>query len=155
MSKKEIEMKSWQIFHYARKYLGRSMLYVFFGRKNTRVVEYWCQDPTYTVKPDDAYDPLLGCKRLLKALDDHGHCGVVRSTFAYLFSGTSIECGINKEIIEPLPTIKDEILADYRSVAALQAGIESGVDPDEVETLKDEAIAELERTYAKYRKDYR
>lgn len=148
------KMESHHIFHFARKYLGRSMLYVFFGRKNTRIVEYWCQDPLYTAKPDDAYDPLLGVKRLLKALDDHGHCGVVRACFDYLFSGTSIECGINPEIVEPLPTIKDEILADYRSVAALQAAIEDGLDPDEVEALKIKAIAELERTYARYLKDY-
>lgn len=154
MSKRTLEMKSWQIFHYARKHLHRSALYSIFGKKNARTVDYWCENPKFTNKPEDAYDPLQGCKELLEVLDDQGHCAVVRSAISFLISGTSLECGINPEVIDTLPTITDEILADYRSVAAMQSAIESGLHPDEIAALKRAAISEIERTFAKYKGDY-
>lgn len=148
------KMQSHHIFHFARKHLGRSSLYVIFGRKNTRTIEYWCQDPLYTAKPEEAYDPLRGVKALLEMLDDHGHCGIVRSCIAYLVSGTSLECGVDPQIVEPHSTIPEEILADYRAIAKLQAAIESGLPPSDIDALKPEIFAEVERTCAKYRKDY-
>lgn len=144
-------MQSWQVFHFARKYLGRSALYVIFGKKNGRAVEYWCEDPKTTDKPSGAYDPIQGVKNLLTALDDQGHCGVVRSCLEYLAAGTSAGCGQRPEIIEPLPTVNEEILADYSAVGEMHRAIAGDATPHTVLALKNEAIAEIERTYAKYR----
>ena len=146
-------MQSWQIFYFARKHLGREELYEIFGRKNARVVDYWSQDPGCTDKPDAAYDPIRGLKNLLERLDDMSHFGVVRATVAYLLSGTSMDCG-EPLLVELLPTIEQEQLADYRALGVLQNGIEDGLSCMEIDALKAAAIAEIERTVAKYKEDF-
>lgn len=147
------KMRSWQIFYYARKYLGRSALYAIFGRKNARSVDYWCEDPKYTSKPETAYDPLQGIKYLLKELDDHGHSPVVRSALKYITSETSTAIDGECEFGELLPTVTEEILADFRVVASLQRAIENELDVEKVAAIKEMAVAEIERTYARYLKD--
>lgn len=147
------KMRSWQVFHYARKYLGRSALYAIFGKKNARSVDYWCEDPKYTSKPDNAYDPLLGIRDLLKELDDHGHGPVVRSALKYITSETNIDIDGDCQYGELLDTVTEEILADFRVVAQLQRAIEDRLDPDRVASIKDMAVAEIERTYARYLKE--
>jgi hypothetical protein len=146
------KMQSWQVFHFARKHLNRSALYAIFGKKNARAVDYWCEDPRYTAKLEGAYDPIQGVKSLLETLDDHGHCGVVRSTLAYLSAGTSAASDDIQKIVEPMSNISEEILADFRAVAELQRAIEEKLDIAGVEHLMLEAIAELERTVACYQK---
>ena len=153
MSNETSKMQSWQVFHYARKYLTRSRLYAIFGKKNARAVDFWCEDPRFTNKTEGAYDPLQGVKTLIDMLDDQGHCDVVRATFAFLSEGTSCETGGNPAIIDPLPTIHEEILADFRAVGLLQRAIESGAGIDEVKQYRQHAIAEVERTVARYIKD--
>lgn len=153
MAKETTKMQSWQVFHFARKHLTRSTLYAIFGKKKARAVDYWCEDPRYTAKPEGAYDPIQGVKALLDTLDDNGHCGVVRATVAYMCEGTSCRLDHKKEIVEPMSTITDEILADFRAVANLQRAIEAGAEIDEVEYYQREAVEEIERTVALYRKD--
>lgn len=151
MAKESMKMKSWQVFSYARKYLKASTLYVIFGKKNARIVDYWCQDPLYTARPDDSYDPIKGVKILLQKLDDHGHCSVVRACLDYISSGTSACCSLDEPSVEQLKdTLTEEILADYRAVAELQLAIEAGYNQPSVPRLKAAAIAEIERTVAKY-----
>lgn len=147
-------MQSWQVFHFARKHLSRSVLYAIFGKKNARAVDYWCEDPRYTAKLEGAYDPIQGVKSLLETLDDHGHCGVVRSALSYLAAGTSADSGDVQKIVEPMSCISQEILADFRAVAELQRAIEAKLDLAGVEHLLLEAVAELERTVACYQKDF-
>lgn len=153
MAKEISKMQSWQVFHFARKHLTRSALYAIFGKKNARAVDYWCEDPRYTAKLEGAYDPLQGVKTLLETLDDHGHCGVVRSAIAYLAAGTSAATNNAQEIVEPMLNISEEILADFRAVAELQRAIEGKLDIAGVEQLLLEAIGELERTVACYQKE--
>lgn len=153
MSKSASKLQSWQIFHFSRKHLGSSLLYTIFGRKNARAIDYWCQDPKFTAKADGAYDPIQGIKALVESLDDRGHCGVVRATMAYLSEGTSCSIDHDQKIIEPQATISAEILSDYRAVAEMQQAIEQGSDVIMVEKLLQEAIAELERTFARYKQD--
>lgn len=153
MPKTASKMQSWQIFHYARKHLGRSVLYAIFGKKNARAVDYWCEDPKYTNKPDGAYDPIQGIRDLLTALDDHGHTAVVKSACQYMTAETSTgdECPLG--LTDLLPSLEAEILADFRAVAAFQAAIESGADIRKIISAKELAIAEIERTVARYIKD--
>lgn len=147
------KMQSWQFFHFVRKHLGRSVLYSIFGKKNARAVDYWCENPKFTAKAEKAYDPLQGVKDTIDLLDDHGHCDVVRAVLVYLAAGTSCELGNDPEINDLLPTVSDEILADFRAVAVLQSAIENCKHIDDVEQCKLEAIAEIERTVARYRQE--
>ncbi|MGV0961834.1 MAG: hypothetical protein ACOYB1_18570 [Limnohabitans sp.] len=153
MPKETSKMQSWQVFHYARKHLGRSVLYAIFGRKNARAVDYWCENPLHTQKPDGAYDPMHGVKALVDTLDDHGHCDVVRSIFGYLSAGTSCDTGHTPEVTDLLPTVGEEMLADFRSISDLQRAIESGAPLEEVKMCRGLAIAEIDRTIARYAKD--
>ena len=154
MSKGPLKMQSWQIFHFARKHLGSSVLYAIFGKKNARSIDYWAQDPRYTNKPEGSYDPILGIKTLLETLDDHGHEAVVRAAISHIASGAS-STGFNDvtELKDLLPTMSEEILGDYRAVGVMQAAIEAGLDVAEVDRLKTEAIDELHRTVALYRQE--
>jgi hypothetical protein len=155
MSKATLKMRSWQVFSYARKHLGASVLYAIFGKKHARAIDFWAQDPLYTARPDDSYDPIKGVKTLLASLDDCGHCAVVNATLQYLASGTSACSTIyNEPEVVPLKeTMSEEILADFRAVASLQMAIEAGHNLPSIMRLKAAAIAEIERTVALYLKD--
>ena len=150
MPKTLSKMKSWQVLRYARKHLGRSLLYSIFGRKNARAVDYWCQNPTYTAKPEGATDPIQNVRDLIEALDDQGHCAVVRACIAYLCQGTSADCGVDPSVLETRATIAEEILADYQAVALMQAAIDARASEESVYSLKLAAVDEIERTFAKY-----
>jgi len=153
MPKKSGEMQSWQVFHCARKHLGRSVLYNIFGKRHARTVDLWCQDPRFTDKDAVSYDPLQGLRDLLSLLDDHGHVPVVRAALQYIAAGTSVECDHSGDCSDLLPTMAEEILADFRAVADLQRGIEAGMAAHAVNQLKAAAINEIERTVALYLKD--
>jgi hypothetical protein len=153
MPKEANKMQSWQVFHYARKHLSASKLYAIFGKKNARAVDYWCENPDYTARLQEAYDPIRGVKRLLESLDDHGHCAVVKSTLSYLSSGTSACCDLAPQVEQLRDTIAEEILADYSAVAALQNAIENSHNIASIQQKKAAAISEIERTVAHYLKD--
>lgn len=150
MPKQNPPMKSWQIFHYARKHLGSGVLYAIFGKKNARTVDYWCQDPRTTGKEEDASDAICGVKLLLDKLDDLGHTSVVRAAVAFFKSGTSLEEDYHPSVSDLLPSIAEEKLADFHKVAEFQAAIDRGEGRIEVGVKKQAAIEEIERTWAKY-----
>ena len=153
MSKPNNKMQSWQVFHFARKHLGNSVLYAIFGKKKARAIDTWAQDPRYTQKQEGSYDPVLGVKTLLETLDDYGHTDVVRQAVNYMTANTSAAADCDPPLIQDLqPTISDEILCDYKAVAEMQAAIEAGESVVYVSALKDEAIDEIARTVALYRK---
>jgi|GEM_PF-944337 hypothetical protein len=152
MPKTNATMQSWRVFHYARKYLGRQRLYAIFGTRHARTIDGWCEDPRYTDKDVDAFDPIKGIRNLLWLLDDEGHVGVVRSALQYIASGTSIDCGDDMaSMAEPPTTINAGILAVYKAVAELQAAIDAGVRPDNLKGLKVAILAEINLVCAKYR----
>ena len=152
MSKPTLKMQSWQIFHFARKHLGSSVLYAIFGKKNARAIDFWAQDPRYTNKADGAYDPIRGIKTLIETLDDHGHEDVVRSTLSYISEETSAATSTEESKLTDLqPTIAEEIVRDYKAVSELQDAIENEADMDIVDALKEEAIDEIARTVALYK----
>lgn len=126
------------------------MLYRIFGTRNARTVNLWCEDPKCTAREDGAYDPISGVKALFDELDSYGHVGVVRSCITYLVSDTSVGVNGELELVEPRPTIAEEILLDYKAVAELQAAIDAAREAEHIVVLKNAAIAEIERTVAKY-----
>lgn len=153
MPKNETNLQSWRIFHYARKYLGRKTLYSIFGTRHARTVDSWCEDPRFTNR-ESSFDPVLGIRNMLWLLDDQGHVDICRAALQMMAAGTAVDCGDHLDIIELRDTVQAEILADYRAVARMQEAIEDREHPDMILSIKQEAIAEIERTYAKYRKEY-
>lgn len=153
MAKESSKMQSWQVFHYARKHLGRSILYAIFGKKNARTVNFWCENPRFTSKPEDAYDPIAGVKALLTTLDDLGHTDVVRSAIHYILSETTLADSNNPNLKDLLPTLAEEQLADFVEVGNLHRAIGSDADIEDVLIARDDAIAEIERTVALYIKE--
>ena len=153
MSKSAVKMQSWQIFHFARKQLGASVLYAIFGKKNARKVDYWAQNPRCTNKPEGSYDPISGVKSLVETLDDYGHTDVARATITFLTSNTSLaESQTEPAVTDLQDTMDKEILMDYRAVGKLERAIEAGDAIEDIEQLKTEAIEEIIRTVALYRK---
>lgn len=154
MPKNSPNMRSWQVFNIARKYIGIPFLLSVFGKKNARCINYWCEDPKFTKKNDEAFDPILGVKRLFTCLDDHGFPWVVRAAVRYMIAETSITEEFPVEILADMkPTMSEEMLADYPAIATLHKAINDGSDLAVVEQFKREAIAEIERTVAKFRCD--
>lgn len=150
MSTKPQKMQSWQVFRAARKYLGVDNVARIF-RKEKRSAYNWAQDPAFT--EHRCSNPLDLLHALFEKMDVVGLGYVVRAALRYLESAIDpeVEAG---EIKEPLPTIELELLADYSSLAKMQSKIESGSPLAEVLELKDEAIAEIERTVALYGKNF-
>lgn len=153
MANNEGKMSSWQIFWYARKHLGRSLLYQIFGKKNARTVDRYCEDPRYTLREENEFNPIKGVRNLLNELDDRGHCTVVRAAVDYMVSGTSLSNGLQGEVIDLLDTMVEEKLADYEKLSLLHRAIENGMPMGNIIKLRNEAIAEIERTVAKYREE--
>ncbi len=141
-------MQPWQVFQAARKYLGAGTVACIFGRA-TRSAYDWAQDPAYT--QHRCRSPLELLHTLFERLDACGMGYVARSAIEYL--QTAIDDVDPAKIQEPLPTIVEELLEDYRCLAEFQRAIESETEIKEVQRLKRLAIDEIERTVARYAKD--
>ena len=142
-------MQPWQVFHAANKYLRPENVARIFN-KEKRSAYNWGQDPAFT--EHRCRNPLEHLHSLFEKMDAAGIGYVARSGIRYL--ETAIEEDVNLEDIkDPLPTITEEVLADYRAVAALQRAIDAGANIDDIKHFAIEAIGEIERTVAKYAQD--
>lgn len=150
MSIKSQKMQSWQVFRVARKYLGVEIVAQIF-RKEKRSAYSWSQDPAFT--EHRCRNPLDLLHALFEKMDAVGLGYVVRDAILYLESAvdSEIEAG---EIKEPLSTVELEILADYSSLGKMQSAIEASASLSDVIALKDEALAEIERTVVLYSKNF-
>lgn len=149
MSYEQSKMQPWQVFHAARKVLGANIVARIFNRE-LRSAHNWAQDPAHT--DCRCKSPLELLHTLFERLDAAGSGYVARAGIDYL--ATAIDPAVQVEgIRDPLPTINEEILADYSVVARLQQAIEAGEAMEIVNNLKKEAIEEIERTVARYARD--
>ena len=142
-------LQPWQVFHAANKHFTPGAIAKIFGKANIRTAYLYGQDPAYTEKR--CKNPLEAMHMMFSRLDEIGRGDVARAGIAYL--QTAIEPNEHEAVADLQPTLQEEILADYSAVAALQRGIEECEDVDLVDTLKQRAIDEIERTYAKYLQD--
>ncbi|BDD88731.1 hypothetical protein [Desulfofustis limnaeus] len=149
MSNNRAKMQPWQVFQAARKYLGADTVARIFNRE-IRSAHSWAQDPAFTAHR--CRSPLELLHALFERLDAVGLGYVARAAIGYLETAVYQEQA-GGAIREPLPTIQEEILADYSAVAELQRTIESRGSLADVMRLKQEAMDEIERTVARYVKD--
>lgn len=146
MSDELPRMQPWQVFQAARKYLGANIVARIFNRE-VRSAHNWAQDPVHT--ECRCKSPLELLHTLFERMDAAGVGYAARAGIEFL--STALDPAVQVGgIKEPLPTIHEEILADYSAVARLQLAIESGADIDTINQRKREAIEEIERTVAKY-----
>lgn len=150
MSEDNSKMQPWQVFQAARKYLGPETVAKIF-HKEKRSAYNWAQDPAFT--ECRCRNPLELLYTLFERMDTVGLGYVVRAALVYL-SGAVEAVDEGQEIRQPLATIQQEILADYAAVANLQRAIESEASLEEVRYCQREAIAEIERTVARYAKEH-
>lgn len=144
-------MQPWQVFHAANKHLTAETVARCFNREK-RSAYAWGQDPAHT--ECRCKSPLELLHTLFERMDTVGLGYAARAGIEYL--STAIDPDVQVPgIKEPLPTIQEEILADYSAVNRLQQAIEADRGIDAVNRYKREAIAEIERTVAKYSRDHR
>ncbi len=145
MSINEAKMQPWQVFHAARKYLGVDEAARIFNREK-RSAYSWAQDPAYT--ECRCKSPLELLHTLFERMDTVGIGYVARAAIRYLETAIDAEVDMD-EIVATRPTLAEEILADYSSVAALQDAINRGCTVEEARGLALLAKAEIDRTVAK------
>lgn len=145
MSTEPLKMQPWQVFHAAGKHLTNEGVARIFNREK-RSAYSWGQDPACT--EHRCQSPLELLHNLFVRMDAVGVGYVARSAIRYLES--ALDPVEPPPIIEPLPTIQEEILADYTAVAALQQVINAGGDMEQVQQYKQDAIEEIERTVDRY-----
>lgn len=150
MTQETGKMQPWQVFHAGIRTLGVNMVARIFNRK-IRSAYDWAQDPSYT--ECRCKSPLELLHTYFERLADSGREYVVEAAIQYL--RTSIDHGERScPIVEPLPTMNEEILADYSAVATLQQAIGCGRQTSEIMDLAVEAKAEIDRTVALYVRDH-
>ncbi len=150
MSNETVKLQSWQVFQAARKFIGAERVARIFNREK-RSAYSWAQDPAFT--EHRCKNPLDLLHNLFVELDARGLGYVARDAVTYLASAIDDqECS---PVMEPLPTLEAELLADFSSLADLKTAIDEGEDIKTVKSLKREAVAELERTVARYIADKR
>jgi len=146
MSYEQGRMQPWQVFHAARKTLGANVVARVFNRE-VRSAHNWAQDPAHT--ECRCKSPLELLHTLFERMDAAGLGYVARAGIRYLESAIDDEVEVG-DILDPLPTLTEEILADYGAIAVLQASIDNG-EPLEIVKIKAcAAREEIERTVAKY-----
>lgn len=142
-------MQPWQFFHMARKHLGVDVVARIFNREK-RSAYSWAQDPDTTQYR--CQNPLEALHRVFSKMDDYGLGYAVDAAINYLKTARD-ESELGDAIPGLLPTMQEEQLADYKCLADFQAAIDAGEPPEGVKRLKQFALEEIERTYAKYLKD--
>lgn len=150
MAKGLMKLQTWQIFHAARKHLSPERVTKIFGKKNARSAYTWAQDPVTT--EDRCKDPIEALHTMMLELDAIGRGDVARAVIEFLrtaVDGESCSCAVK----EVLPTIEQELLADYQALASFQRAVEACEDVDIVDALRVGAIEEIDRTHAKYLQD--
>lgn len=140
------KFQSWQFWAAAKKLLGEPNLMLILGKRNGRTIRMYSADPKYT--QERCRDPLKHLHIIFSELDTFGRGDVARLAIRYLES--AIDPQDVSRIAEMQPTIEEEILADYKSVADLQVAIVDGAPVDIVSDFAVEAKEEIDRTLAKY-----
>lgn len=141
-------MQPWQVFNMARKYIGAENVARIFN-KEKRSAYSWAQDPDYT--EHRCKSPLELLHTLFVRMDDAGIGYVARAAIRHLETAVEPEHILDDcTEMETLPTITEEVLADYTALAEMQHAIATGESIAEVRSKALAAIAEIERSVAKY-----
>jgi hypothetical protein len=126
-----------------------SKLMLLWGRRNSRILRLYTQNPAFTERT--AKCALERLWHIFRELQAAGRPDVARQALTYLQS--AIEDKEQAELFaldEVKETMAEEILADFHAVAELQDAIDAVDPPDIVRLYAKKAIAEIDRTVAKY-----
>jgi hypothetical protein len=136
-------MKSWEIYHAARKHLKKD-LHEVYGNRSSRMIDYWAQDPDFSADPKR--NPIDRLQDLLVRFDKCGQRNVALSALRIL-AGT-VDCRVvdRKTAVPDKETLLEEILDDMPCLLEYQKTLQ-GHDLEAV----DRAKAELDREMAENR----
>lgn len=146
MSKNNQKMQPWQFWKVANRFFTPAGVARVFN-KEKRSAYSWAQDPMFTEHRCACPIVLLG--RLFEMMNEVGLGYACRALLRYL-EGKLDDIEQEDVILQPLPTMQEEQLADYKCLAAFQQAIDDGLPLGEVHRLKRLADEEIERTMAKY-----
>ena len=144
-----ISFDFWQFWNGAKQTLSESGVCAIWGRRNARLIRWYCQNPAYS--EDRPRDPLERLFLLFKELVIMGRADLVKMVLKRL--SMALDEKLAHELFELddiKPTINQEILCDYRAISELQDAIEDGESPETVRIYAEKAKAEIDRTLAKY-----
>ncbi len=141
--------QTWQLWNATLKTLGADILAALLGVNKSMAYEY-AKNPN-TTGPKRCRDKAEQMHAVLSELAFWGREDVCRGFVDYFRS--AYEDVTPNPVGELKPTMNEEILADYQSVASLQAAIDRCDEIDIVEALTNAAKEDIDRTYAKYLKD--
>ena len=142
------KLETWQLWHAMKNHLGESFLINVLGRRNGRTIRLYSQDPQFT--EDRCKDPLQAMHIIFSELSDYGRADVARKAISYLNTSLQADYCLPPAVDELKPTISEEVLADFSAVESLRLAIDTGLAREKVESYKNAAIEEIERTYALY-----
>lgn len=146
MPKKFNKLQSWQIFKIAIKHLTPGALAHIFGKANVRTVYLYAADPDFTEKR--CKDPIEAIHMMFSLLDEIGRGDAARAGLAYL--QTAIDDSHPQAVEELQSTVEKELLKDFSAVTELQRAIEIGEPVEVVAEATQQAVEEIQRTFAKY-----
>lgn len=144
------KLETWQIWHAFKKHLGEPFLMKVIGKRNARTIRMYAQDPRVT--DDRCKDPLQALHIIFSEADAIGRGDVARKAIAYLVTAIE-EDSVQQPVQSTLPTIAEELLADFTVVTELKASIERKDHPDMVADYVLAAKEEIDRTHSKYLED--
>lgn len=136
-------MKSWEIFHLARKALKNEM-YTVFGNRSSRMIDYWAQDPAFSA--ESKRNPIDRLAMLLHRLDQGGMRSVAVSALRILASTINMRVAEPDAAVADKETLFEEIIDDLPCLVAFHDALQ-GDDLVEV----DRTMAELHRELAESR----
>lgn len=140
-------MQPWQVFHAANKYIGPENVARIWNREK-RSAYNWAADPAYT--EHRCQNPLELLHTQFAKMDDAGIGYIARAGIRYLETAIDPDVLLDDiHSIDTLPTITEEVLADFAAVGELHVSINGGADLDAIKLAATAAIAEIERTVAK------
>lgn len=146
MPKCPAKLQPWQVFHAAIKTLSAGVIASIFGKANIRTVYLYGQNPAHTEQR--CKNPLEAMHMMFAEMDARGRGDVAHCAIDYL--RTALEDVAGLEAVKELKaTICEEILEDYIAVGRMQAAIQNGEPIEVIEREYKEALAEIDRTFAK------
>jgi hypothetical protein len=132
-------MKSWQIYNTART-LMKSQLLAVYGNRNSRIIDYWAQDPAFSA--DHKRNPIDRMEALLGKLCECGRREVAISAVRILANQTNCTVQDREEVIPDKDSLLEEILDDMPYLINYQKALQ-GDDLEEVDRAKEELDREM------------
>lgn len=139
-------MKSWQIYDEARKILKKK-IYKIYGNRNSRMIDYWAQDPDFSADPKR--NPIDRLEGLVRSLVENGAHEVAISVVRILAAAVNCDVVTRAAVVPDKETLLEEILDDLPFVLRYHEALQ-GADLEEVDKARHKLIVELDENRVRF-----